>query len=141
MQLGREIELDQHIMMTRSSGRLRRVLPLRPGVSQGEADHDQRTVRVLVPHVAPTFGRARSIVPQRCSSVDSLAGLSPCAHSLRGTSDQYIAFSDRLTEAAATSTTLALRQLKAKRSEVVNAIYADPDANSHVTIQLKHGTV
>jgi hypothetical protein len=48
---------------------------------------------------------------------------------------------DRLTEAAATWTTLALRQLNAKRSEVVNAIYADPDADFHVTIQLKQGTV
>ena len=48
---------------------------------------------------------------------------------------------DRLTEAAATWTTLALRQLNAERSEVVNAIYADPDADFHVTIQLKQGTV
>ena len=48
---------------------------------------------------------------------------------------------DRLTEAAATWTTLALRQLNAERGEVVNAIYADPDADFHLTIQLKQGTV
>ena len=33
------------------------------------------------------------------------------------------------------------RQLNAERGEVVNAIYADPDADFHVTIQLKHGIV
>jgi hypothetical protein len=48
---------------------------------------------------------------------------------------------DRLTEVAATWTTLALRQLNAERSEVVNAIYADPDADFQLTIQLKQGTV
>ena len=42
---------------------------------------------------------------------------------------------------AATWTTLALRQLNAERSEVVNAIYADPDADFCVVIHLKHGTV
>jgi hypothetical protein len=38
---------------------------------------------------------------------------------------------DRLIEAAATWTILALRQLNAEHSEVVNAIYADPDADFH----------
>jgi hypothetical protein len=48
---------------------------------------------------------------------------------------------DRLTEVAATWTTLALRQLNAERSEVVNAIYADPDADFRLTIpaQARHG--
>ena len=47
---------------------------------------------------------------------------------------------DRLTEAAATWTTLALRQLNAERSEVVNAIYADPDArlSRHDPAQARH---
>jgi hypothetical protein len=48
---------------------------------------------------------------------------------------------DSLNAVAATWTTLALRQLNAERSEVVNAIYADPDADFCVVIHLKHGTV
>ena len=48
---------------------------------------------------------------------------------------------DSLNAVAATWTTLALRQLNAERSEVVNAIYADPDADFRLTIQLKQGTV
>lgn len=47
---------------------------------------------------------------------------------------------DSLNAVAATWTTLALRQLNAERSEVVNAIYADPDADFCVVIHLKHGT-
>ena len=41
---------------------------------------------------------------------------------------------DSLNAVAATWTTLALRQLNAERSEVVNAIYADPDADFCVVI-------
>jgi hypothetical protein len=48
---------------------------------------------------------------------------------------------DSLNAVAATWTTLALRQLNAERSEVVNAIYADPDADFCVAIHLKQGTV
>ena len=48
---------------------------------------------------------------------------------------------DSLNAVAATWTTLALRQLNAERSEVVNAIYAGPDADFCVVIHLKHGTV
>jgi hypothetical protein len=44
---------------------------------------------------------------------------------------------DSLNAVAATWTTLALRQLNAERSEVVNAIYADPDADFCVVIHLK----